>query len=144
MAALVYWISESTIHVIFFHTESLEIIPRETNELWMRATIITFFLIFGNYVDFFIRKIKKKEQEKVEIYHAMLDSSYHIINIYLNQMQLIKIEAEKCENFDKDLLVTFAAISDEAATLLKRLASVSDLSENNILEAVLPTENFDF
>ena len=136
--AAVYWIVESVIHLIVFNDESFEIIPSKINELWMRSLIVIIILIFSSYVDSYIRKIREKEKEKVDIYNAMLKSCHHIINNFLNQMQIVKMEAEECEGFDKDILDEYDAISDEATSLIKKLESVPHLSAKNIMTSVLP------
>ncbi len=133
-----YWLVESVLHRLFFGETSFEIIPSEPNELWMRAIIASTVVAFGGYVDMHVRSLREKEREKEEVYHGMLKSANHIINNFLNQMQVVKMEAERSEDFDQEILEIYDAILEEAAGLVKKLETVPRLSEECIVETVMP------
>jgi len=138
LLSMVFWVAESAIHVIYFGDTNFEIFPSDGNELWMRSLIVVMLFCFGMYVDAVIKKIKLKEKEKLDVYRSMMYASQHILNNFLNQMLIVKMEAEKCEAFDRNVLASYDSISAEATMLIKKLESVSDLSGENIIDSVLP------
>ena len=81
---------------------------------------------------------QKVEQEKLKVYRAMISSSHHILNNFLNQMQLFKITAENTPGFDRDVLGLYDRIMKEATEQIKALSNVSEVSEKHIQESVMP------
>ena len=78
----------------------------------------------------------QKEQEKKEIYFATIESSQHIINNLLNQLQYIKMEIEECDNLDKDTISIFNEIVNESSVLMNKLSSVKDINKNDIKDSI--------
>ena len=136
LIALGFWVLESLLHVLFFNDPQMEILPTDPNELWMRILIILLLVAFGSYVDIYMRMLKKKEEEKVDVYEAMIYSSHNILNNFLHQMQIVKLAAKDCEDFDKRTLVVFDEIVDEAVTLIDKLGNVPNLTREDIQAAV--------
>ena len=78
----------------------------------------------------------KAEAEKKEVFKGTVAGSCHILLNYLNQMQLIVLEAERSLDFDKSLLVTADRISKEACDELKKLESL-DIKEAGDIETFI-------
>jgi len=98
-----------------------------------------FVLLVCLAVDLFRQKRDQKvEQEKLKVYQAMISSSHHILNNFLNQMQLFKITAERTPGFDEDILSMYDTIMKEASDQIEELSSISEISETTIKKAVMP------
>lgn len=139
--SVVLWFIDSIIHFFIFNNENFEIIPDDFNELWMRSTIIILVIIFGIYVDHSARKLlqKEKQLEAARIYDSMLHASQHILNNLLNQMQLFKLEAEKCHDFDPEVIALFRQSTEEASALIRRLSEVKSLNRETIWASIDPS-----
>ncbi|MDH3976207.1 MAG: hypothetical protein OEV42_18195 [Deltaproteobacteria bacterium] len=140
LISLFYWIIESVIHWRIFLEAGFELIPSEFNELWMRIIIIILFLSFGIYADYQTKKLLKKEEEKERIYFATVRSTQHILNNLLNQLQILRIEADNNPDFNKEIKLLFEGSLKEGQLMVKRLSSIEELTEENIRNSVLPEE----
>jgi len=138
IAIAFFWTAESLLHRFIFDHNQFALFPTDSNELWMRALVVAIIILFGGFVDYHMRRVREKEKEKNDIYFAMLHSSSHILNNFLNQMQLMKIEADRCQDFDRDVLDAYDSIVDEASELIRNLKTVPFLTEENILASVAP------
>ncbi len=81
---------------------------------------------------------QKAELEKVKIFKAMLASTHHILNNFLNQMQLFKLTAEETPNFDQDVLRLYDEIMESATNQIKILSEIDEISESSIHAAASP------
>jgi len=133
-----YWIIETAAHDYFFDGVLLEIIPDDANELWMRSSISLLLLSFGLFADHHSLKIQEKEQDKLRAYQATVAASNHILNNYLQQMLLFKLESMKCEDFSSEMLELFDQTMNEATTELRKLNSLTEVNEGAIRKAVYP------
>jgi hypothetical protein len=75
---------------------------------------------------------RRTEQEKLAVFNKTLEGSYHILLNYLNQMQLVTLEAEQCPAFDRNVLKLAAAASDEATAELMKLRQVQTITTESI------------
>jgi hypothetical protein len=71
----------------------------------------------------------------------MLNASHHITNNLLNQMQLIRLEAERHEAFDPEVIKLHDDAVKEAQVLLENLSDVIDVSSEAIWQSVDPANN---
>jgi hypothetical protein len=49
--AAFYWLVDSYIHWFLFNEPEFELLPSDTNELWMRIAVFVLILCFGVYAD---------------------------------------------------------------------------------------------
>lgn len=75
---------------------------------------------------------RRTEQEKLAVFHKTVEGSYHILLNYLNQMQLVAIEAERCGTFDREVLKLANNATDEATTELMKLRDVQTVTAESI------------
>jgi hypothetical protein len=75
---------------------------------------------------------ERTEKEKLAVFQKTVGGSYHIFLNYLNQMQLVTIEAEQCAGFDKEVLKLATTASDDAAAALEKLSRVETITVENI------------
>jgi hypothetical protein len=138
-----YWFFDSTVHYFIYNESNFEWLPSEFNELWMRLAIVILILSFGAYIDYSLAKLLEKEKrlESVRVYTSMLNASHHITNNLLNQMQLIRLEAERHEAFDPEVIKLHDDAVKEAQVLLENLSDVIDVSSEAIWQSVDPANN---
>ena len=126
-----FWLTESFSHHFLFG-EKFELIPYNKHELLLRSLISILAISLGAFGDYHTSKLIRKERDKYQVYESMLNASHHIINNFLNQMMLFRLEAEEHENFDKDILQIYDKIIDKATKQLKALENLPDLSQSSI------------
>jgi diguanylate cyclase (GGDEF)-like protein/PAS domain S-box-containing protein len=70
---LIYWFGEATIHVLVFHSGSWlsNLLPLDTNEIWMRLFIVLTFIIFSLGYEFLVQQQLKVTQHMVLAYRAL-------------------------------------------------------------------------
>ena len=96
------------------------------------------FLIFA-FVDLLKRnRASKVSSEKLKIYTAMMSSTQHVLNNFLNQMQLFKLTAEDTPKFNPEVLALYDEIIDEASMQISALGNINHINESAIQEAVAP------
>jgi len=136
--SLVVLIMGVAFDVDFF--EQLVNLLNNLEEYEIDELIIPFFIFFMfAFVDGFKRnRLNKVNREKLKIYTAMMSSTQHILNNFLNQMQLFKLTAEDTPNFDSEVLGLYDEIIDEAKMQITALGNVNHINENSIHEAVAP------
>jgi len=84
------------------------------------------------------QKAQLVEIEKIKIYKAMLYSSHHVLNNFLNKMQYFKMTAEEMPEFNPKVLVLFDSTIDEASEQIQALSNISKIDEASIHASVLP------
>lgn len=138
--ALIFWFFDASVHYFVYGEPQFEFIPSNFNELWMRTAIVLLLLSFGIYADFSAKRllIKEKQLEAACIYESMVYASRHILNNLLNQMQIIKIEALKCDEFDREIIKFYDTAFDEAKYLIQKLSEVENVTDENIWASVNP------
>lgn len=75
---------------------------------------------------------QRTQREKLEVFHKTVEGSYHILLNYLNQMQLVTMEAEQCGEFDQDVVRLATKASTEATTELMKLRDVRTVTVEHI------------
>lgn len=128
----IYWFSDSLIH--FFTSEEVhfEWVPNDIHELWMRAIIILLVVITSSYADHYTYLLRKKDQEKLDVFNETVRASHHILNNLLNQMIYYKILAEESHDFDHDELVKFDNMLNDAKAQILALEHIQTLTVDNI------------
>ena len=111
----------------------------ELDEFFLALFIFLGFLVVDLLQRQKKQKIEKeKEQEKIGIYTAMLSSAHHILNNFLNQMQIVKITADNTPGFDKKVLDLYDTIMQDAEKQIQELSNLPEITEETIKESVKP------
>lgn len=96
-------------------------------------------IITSIFIDFKRKADKAKiENEKLKIYKAMIFTTHHILNNFLNQMQLFKMTAEDTPDFPVDVINLFDTTIEEASSQINALSTISQIDEDTIQESVKP------
>jgi hypothetical protein len=138
LVALSYWVIDSFIHFIGYGEIEFELIPSDFDELWMRGVIFIMLMAFGFFADHHTHKIRIADYEKHQLYIAMLNASHHILNNFLNNMQLFTQEAKGSKVFDKDLLALYQKVIDETTDQIKSLEGIENPDREKIEEIYKP------
>mgnify|MGYP005994538341 CR=1 FL=1 len=110
----------------------------EVDEIIIPALI---FLVF-TFIDLNKRQKKQKiELEKIKIYEAMMSSTHHILNNFINQILLFKITAEKTPGFNPKVLALYDQIHKDATTQIEALGNISEINEKSIHASVAPKDS---
>lgn len=138
--AFVFWFFDASIHYFVYGEPQFEFIPGDINEFWMRVVIVLLLIAFGIFADnATLRRLQHEKQlEANRIYNTTIQASRHILNNLLNQMQLMKIEALNCDDFDKEIIEFYDHAFDEATYLIKQLSEVEHVTDENIRASVEP------
>ncbi len=107
----------------------------ELDEIMIPILIMFIFAFFNVSTS---NKNKRIEMEKVKIYKAMMSSTHHIMNNFLNQIQLLRMEAENTPGFDGEILELYNKTVYEATTQIKSLSSITSIDEETIKRSVAP------
>ncbi|MBM6551782.1 hypothetical protein [Marinomonas ostreistagni] len=107
----------------------------ELDEIIIPLVILIMFAVFD-----LMRRSKNNtmNKEKVKIYQAMVKSTHHILNNFLNQMLIVKMKAESTPNFDPRVLKIYDDIVAQAKRQIHALSNVTHVSEESIHDSVRP------
>ena len=138
--SVLFWFADSSVHYFIYGEEVFDFIPDDINELWMRTTIIILMVSFGLFGDFHLKKVLEKERkiEALNIYSSTLNVTHRIINDLLDQMELIRIEALRSSDFNKDVIKCYDIAANEALMLIDKLSGIKEVTSNNIKESINP------
>jgi len=112
-----------------------EVEAYELDEILIPLTIFLGFMVAEFFRQRFLHLVV---EERSKVYRAMLSSSYHVLNNFLNQMQIIKLEAEKSDDFDPEILSLYGKIVEDAQNQLDALSKVTDITEKQIKGSIHP------
>ncbi|HNL10769.1 MAG TPA: PAS domain S-box protein [Turneriella sp.] len=90
----------------------------------------------GSCIDITERHTLDLEKEK--IYKATVRGTNHILRNMLNQLQGVEMACEDHPELHKIVAPEISSILKEATGLIERLSSVENISEQNIMAAVMP------
>ena len=107
----------------------------EIDELILPFAVLVIFGIFDMHSR---NKAQKLDSEKAKIYKAMLSSTQHILNNFLNQMQLFKLTAQKTPDFDPRILSMYDEIIEGASAQIQALGNITQIDAKVIHESVAP------
>lgn len=106
------------------------------------------YVLFSGLLIFHITKkafneALAKDREKLSIFRQTVQGVYHILLNYLNQMQVVTMEAERSQDFDKEILVLSKDISTNAVVELMKLNEIGGMDADPPASEVQPgLENF--
>lgn len=99
--------------------------------------------IFGAFAIWDFAQKRKKAQlelEKVKVYKAMLTSTHHILNNFLNQMQLFRLTAESTPDFDPEVIQFYDQILADTVQQIEALSSITNVDETAIWASIAPKD----
>jgi hypothetical protein len=133
-----FWIFESVVHAYAFHHEPFSLFPHEAHEVWMRSLIFILIIVYGFFIQKSVEKERQLETEKMEIYIEMIRANNHILNNFLQNMYIFKLEADQSEDFDKEVLQLYHQIIQDTKQAIQRLEGLDKPSKAGIEEKYNP------
>ena len=112
----------------------------EFEEYEVDEFIIPILVLGGFFFVDLLRQVRKAkvEEQKAEVYKAMTRSAQHVLNNFLNQVQLLRMAAEDAQAVSPDIIEEFDASYEEAVNSVKSLSSVSEMTPEAIWKSVAP------
>lgn len=111
----------------------------DTLTVWQTAKGWVYILASGGLIFFLTRGACKRQEDdakkRAEEFKRTVRQSHHILLNYFNQMQLFFIEADRSEDFDKNLLGLARQVTDEAEE------EVLKLEHRDLLESTRPPKS---
>ena len=105
----------------------------EVDELVVPMAVLAAFAV----IDVVKRqKLHAVDMERIKIYKAMLHSTHHVLNNFINQMQLFKMTAEETPGFPEDVLSLYDRCIKDARIQVEALSSITQIDEASIVESV--------
>ena len=101
---------------------------------WLFVVLSTLLIFFLTRQTF--RAQERAQEERNRLYRKTIQVSCHIVLNYLNEMQLVLLEAEKSKDFDPEIRKLAQRVSDETAEQLKGLQFLEDPSAEKLESAV--------
>jgi len=71
-----------------------------------------------------IKMAEREERRRFEVFQSTVGGAHHILGNYLNQMNLVTLEADQCREFDREVLSLAKDITDDAKRELYRLGEL--------------------
>ena len=94
--------------------------------------LVVFLLVLGLVIDFRLILIKRKttsiiKDKEIAVLKATMNNVLDIVNNYLNQIQLLSIEAEESGKVSKQNIELIETLTSETAHRLKKLADLKEV-----------------
>jgi len=135
--AAVSWLGESLVHfAILDHGQPFEWIPGDSNELWMRAVIVSLIVIFGIYAQRHANKNMDVEEEKMRTLKATMNTVEDRVGNALSGIKLLLVSAEKSNLVDKEIYRKLTVLIDATFEDLRKLSSLEEINENERLKDI--------
>ena len=118
------------LHVWIYRLEAYEV-----DELIIPAFIVLSFSFYER-----IRNARRKfaERQQRETFLAAMKSTQHVLNNFLNQMELFRIVAEETPDFDPKALELYEKLITDTTEQIKALGEVTEYDADSIWESVKP------
>ena len=126
LLALVFWFFDASVHYFIYNEPQFELVPNDINELWMRAVIVSLIILFGVFSDHFTQKImhRQKQLEVAHIFGSLIHANRDVLDNLLKQMKLFRMEAQKSQDFDRDVIKYYDNAIEQASDLVVTLLKV--------------------
>ena len=130
-----YWLYESLIPFLFFHTgHKLELIPINPDEFWMRISFCLLIMLFAFYAQITSTKLERLKEEKLKLstLKATMYRVHDIVNNFLNNLQLFRMEAEESGAISTESLELFDSIIEQASNRVKELGDLEEIGDRDL------------
>ena len=134
MLATGFWLFDSSVHYFIYGEAEFEFLPSEFDDLWMRTLIIALIILFGVFADYLTNNISSKDKmlELTCVYNDLLHVNLDVLKNQLGQMMLFKMEAQRCRDFDPEIIRLYDNAIAEINELVNSLTRVVDETDSEI------------
>jgi hypothetical protein len=135
--AVVSWLGESLVNfTILEHGQPFELIPNDTNEVWLRVVIFFLIVAFGLFAQSQLNKKMNVKEEKMRTLKATMNTIEDRIGNALAGIKLVLGDAEKRKLVDQETYQITAVLVDEALEDIRRLSSVAEINEKKVFRDI--------
>ena len=135
--AAISWLGESLVHfAILDYGHPFELIPGDSNELWMRAVICSLIVIFGIYVQTHANKKMDVEEEKMRTLKATMNTVEDRLGNALAGIKLLLAGAEESNLVNKEMYQKATILIDDAFEDLRKLSGMKEINEKERLKGI--------
>jgi len=139
--AAISWLGESLVHfAILDYGHPFELIPGDSNELWMRAVICSLIVIFGIYAQRNANRKLDVKEEKMRTLKATMNTVEDRVGNALSGIKLLLVGAEKNDLVNKEMYQQLTVLIDETFENLRKLSSVEEINVNERLNDIYHLE----
>lgn len=133
--AAISWMAESLVHfTILDHGQAFELIPSDSNELWMRIVICGLIVIFGIYVQRTANKKMDVKEEKMRTLKATVNTVEDRLGNALSGIRLLLTGAKNSNLVNKETYQKLTILIDDAFEDLRKLSSIEEIVEKERLK----------
>ena len=85
LAACAWWVLEATLHRFVFDSGTVvqQLIPRDSNELWMRSLVCVLFIAFGAYAHAVNARLNRAREKEHQLQEQLEDALTKALNGFL-------------------------------------------------------------
>ena len=135
--AAISWMAESLVHfAILDHGQAFELIPSDSNELWMRTLICGLIVIFGIYVQRTANKKMDVKEEKMRTLKATMNTVEDRLGNALSGIRLLLTGAKNSNLVNKETYQKLTILIDDAFEDLRKLSSIEEINEKERLKDI--------
>jgi len=119
--------------IAFTDKAILHLTDELTLATWMQFGKGSLFVVLSSLLIFFLTKrgfeaVYQMQRTRQEEIRRTVKEANHIMLNYLNQMQLVTLEAERCKEFDRETLQLAMDVTEDAREEIEKLGQLA--SEN--------------
>ncbi|HEY8901439.1 MAG TPA: hypothetical protein VIM61_13590, partial [Chthoniobacterales bacterium] len=89
------------------------------------------------------RRLEAEQRKRAALFRKTVEGANHILRNYLNQMQIVTMEAEQSRDFDPEMIKIARRISEEAAGELTKLEEVTTFTSDHVAAVVYRDQRSD-
>lgn len=95
-------------------------------------------LMYGIVIDLKNNRRRQQTAHVNEIYSSMISAMHHILNNFFNGMELVRMEAKGCKDFDPKIISLYDESVQEAVGKINSLSELEEISDDAIWEKIMP------
>lgn len=96
-------------------------------------------IAYGIYID--LKKAPQQADNQVlvkEVHHSMISAMHHILNNFFNGMELVRMEAKSCEDFDPRVMNLYDESVKEAVSKIHSISELNEITDEAIWDKLMP------
>jgi carboxypeptidase C (cathepsin A) len=130
LLSLALWLGESLFHYLIFDpNHPFELIPSDTNELWMRLSICGMVIIFGGYIQHQTTKKRAIQEEKLRTLKATMHTVEDRIGNSLLSIKYLLTDAENNHRINRASSKEITDLIDNTMAELRQIRKLDVVTE---------------
>lgn len=105
LISIIFWFLESVIHLSLDRADTIELLPKDINELWMRFLIVLLIMVMSIYAHVSQTKDRKIEREKSLLQEQLLEEQYNNMKVMLSTKEQTQVALKNFNDYIKSIKV---------------------------------------